>query len=243
MIFPGSVLAGKTPKWIMAFSLIDTRRLYAHGVAGMNPQWAMQDLQHLHQYEYYEPHFQARQGRVAAFRNTRIYGLLIEGGRRVNFASIDPKVSREIFIREGLVEGAYETRVGFVQANRRLLEKYREQEERERRRDLLIGENEIFDFYASRLPDTVVDGPSFEAWAKRLDGPAIRELTLFDEDVIKGEQGEANNGFPRELSVRGQSLRLCDAISFRCPISLAPAWKICNREKPCCRSCPPSCGA
>ncbi len=234
MIFPGSVLAGKTPKWIMAFSLIDTRRLYAHGVAGMNPQWAIQDLQHLHQYEYYEPHFQARQGRVAAFRNTRIYGLLIEGGRRVNFASIDPKVSREIFIREGLVEGAYETRAGFVQANRRLLEKYREQEERERRRDLLIGENEIYDFYASHLPDSVVDGPSFEAWAKRLDGPCIRELTLFDEDVVKGEQGDASDGFPRELQTRDQRLRLgyvfdpsdeADGVSVHIPLELLNQFK------------------
>ncbi len=229
MIFPASVLAKKTPKWIMAFSLIDTSRLYAHGVAGMNPQWAIRDLEHLHQYEYYEPHFQQRQGRVAAFRNTRIYGLLVEGGRRVNFAAIDPIAAREIFIREGLVEGRYASRIGFLQANRRLIERYREQEERERRRDLLIGEQQMFEFYAARIPPEVVDGPSFERWAKTLDAAAIRELTLFDEDVVQGEQGGDAGEFPRELALRNQRLRLshvfdpadeADGVTVHIPLAL-----------------------
>jgi ATP-dependent helicase HrpA len=229
MIFPASVLARKTPKWIMAFALIDTSRLYAHGVAGINPQWAVQDLEHLHQYEYYEPHFQERQGRVAAFRNTRIYGLLIEGGRRVNFAAIDPAAAREIFIREGLVEGRYHSRVGFLQANRRLIERYREQEERERRRDLLIGEQQIHAFYDARIPESVVDGPSFEQWARRLDAAAIRELTLFDKDVVQGEQGRDDGAFPQYLELRGQRLRLshvfdpadeADGVTVHIPLAL-----------------------
>ncbi len=229
MIFPGSVLGGRAPKWIMAFSLIDTSRLYAHTVAAMNPQWAMRDLAHLHQYDYYEPHFQEREGRVAAYRNTRIYGLLIEGGRRVNFAAIDPKAAREIFIREGLVEGRYQSRVGFLQANRRLIDRYREQEERERRRDLLIGEQQIFEFYDARIPPEVVDGPSFESWARNLDGAAIRRLTLFDEDVLQGEQGEDRDAFPDSLEVRGQRLRLshvfdpadeADGVTVHIPLAL-----------------------
>jgi ATP-dependent helicase HrpA len=121
-IFPGSDLAKQTPKWIMAFSMIETTRLFAHGVARFNPQWAMQDAEHLHQYEYYEPHWQARQGRVAAYRNTRIYGLLIEGGKRVNFAAIDAKQSREIFIQRALVEGDYQTNIEVIKSNRKLID-------------------------------------------------------------------------------------------------------------------------
>ncbi|MCP4431814.1 MAG: ATP-dependent RNA helicase HrpA [Gammaproteobacteria bacterium] len=117
MIFPGSTLARQAPKWIMAFSLIETNRLYAHAVARFNPQWAMQDATHLHQYEYYEPHWQPRKGRVAAFRNTRIYGLVIESGKRINFAAIDPIQSRQIFIQSGLVEGDYRTNVEVIKAN------------------------------------------------------------------------------------------------------------------------------
>ncbi len=229
MIFPASVLAGKTPKWIMAFALIETRRLYAHSVAGMNPQWAMQDLQHLHQYEYHEPHFQDRQGRVAALRNTRIYGLLIEGNRRVNFAPIDPVASREIFIREGLVEGRHASRIGFLQHNRRLIERYREQEERERRRDLLIGEQQLFEFYAARIPAEVVDGPSFEHWAKGLDAASIRGLTLFDEDVVPGGPSADDGAFPKTLQLRNQTLRLshvfdpsdeADGVTVHIPLAL-----------------------
>ena len=207
-IFPASALAGKTPGWIMAFSLIETGRLYAHVVAVMNPQWAMSDLQHLHQYEYYEPHWQEKQGRVGALRNTRIYGLLIEGGKRVNYASINPEESREIFIREALVEGRYRTRVDFIKSNRKLIDFYRDQEERERRRDLLMGDEVIYDFYDQRLPASVVDAVAFEAWAKQLDAAAIRNLTLFEQDVLATDHEKDTVTYPETLTVRNQTLRL-----------------------------------
>jgi ATP-dependent helicase HrpA len=228
-IFPSSVLAKKTPKWIMAFSLIDTSRLYAHVVSPMNPQWAMADLQHLHQYDYYEPHWQEKQGRVAAFRNTRIYGLMIEGGKRVNYAPVDHKVSRQIFIREALVEGRYRTHVAFIKANRKLIDFYREQEERERRRDLLIGEEEIYDFYDRRLPQTIVDAVFFEAWAKKLDAAEIRELTLFEQDVLATDHEKDTKTYPETLHVRNQRLKLsyvfdpadeADGVSVWIPLAL-----------------------
>jgi ATP-dependent helicase HrpA len=207
-IFPASALAKKTPRWIMAFSLIDTGRLYAHVVSVMNPQWAMSDLQHLHQYEYYEPHWQEKQGRVAAYRNTRLYGLLIEGGKRVNYASINKKESREIFIREALVEGRYKTHVDFIRANRKLIDFYRGQEERERRRDLLIGEDRIYDFYDQRLPASIVDATSFEAWVKNLDAGAIKNLTLFERDVLATEHEKDTTTYPETLTIRNQALPL-----------------------------------
>ncbi|UCB54851.1 MAG: ATP-dependent RNA helicase HrpA [Thiotrichales bacterium] len=207
-IFPASALARKTPKWIMAFSLIDTGRLYAHVVSLMNPQWAMSDLQHLHQYEYLEPHWQEKQGRVAALRNTRIYGLLIEGGKTVNYASINKKESREIFIRAALVEGRYRTAVEFIRANRQLIDYYRGQEERERRRDLLIGEEQIYDFYDQRLPDSIVDSVSFETWAKKLDAAEIRELTLFESDVLATDHEQDTVTYPESLTLKNQCLRL-----------------------------------
>ncbi len=207
-IFPSSVLSKKTPKWIMAFSLIDTSRLYAHVVSALNPQWAISDLQHLHQYEYYEPHWQQKQGRVGAFRNTRIYGLLIEGGKRVNYGSVNPKESREIFIREALVEGNFHTTVNFIQANRKLIEHYRAQEERERRRDLLIGEQQIYDFYHQRLPESIVDAVSFEAWVKKCDASVIKELTLFEQDVLATEHDKDIKTYPEFLYLKDQKLKL-----------------------------------
>jgi len=207
-IFPASVMARKTPKWIMAFSLLDTSRLYAHVVSGMNPQWAVSDLQHLHQYEYYEPHWQPKQGRVAAFRNTRLYGLLIEGARRINYASVNKKESREIFIREALVEGDYQTKINFIKANRKLINYYREQEERERRRDLLIGDEQVYAFYDAQLPDTIVDAVSFESWVKKLDSAQIKKLTLFEQDVLHSEHKTDTVTYPETLSVNHQTLKL-----------------------------------
>lgn len=233
-IFPASALARKTPKWIMAFSLIDTGRLYAHVVAVMNPQWAISDLQHLHQYEYYEPHWQEKQGRVAAYRNTRLYGLLLEGGKKVNYASIDKKASREIFIREALVEGRYHTRVDFIKANRKLINFYRDQEERERRRDLLISDEQIYDFYDQRLPDTIVDAVSFESWVKKLDTASIKKFTLFAQDVLAAEHEKDTVSYPETLHLRDQTLHLtyvfnpadeADGVTVGIPLALLNQFK------------------
>lgn len=228
-IFPSSVLSKKTPKWIMAFSLIDTSRLFAHGVAGISPQWIMADLPHLHQYEYFEPHWQEKQGRVGAYRNTRIYGLLVEGGKRVNYATINPNVSREIFIREALVEGRYQTSVEFIKSNRKLINFYREQEERQRRRDLLIGEEQVFEFYEQRLPLSCVDAVSFEAWSKKLDAQQIKNLTLFEQDVLAGDQHKDTGAYPMSLQVNNQQLALsyvfdpaddADGVSVHIPLAV-----------------------
>lgn len=209
MIFPGSALARQTPKWIMAFSLIETSRLYGHGVARFNPLWAMQDATHLHQYEYYEPHWQPRQGRVAAFRNTRIYGLLVEGGKRVNFAAIEPRQSRQIFIQNALVEGDYRTRIEVLKANRKLIEHYQQQEDKYRRRDILISDKLLFEFYDTRLPPEAVDAPSFEAWVKTQPAGKINELRFLHHEIADSTVDDRHrDGFPEQIAVRGQSLKL-----------------------------------
>ena len=207
-IFPSSVLANKKPKWIMAFSLIDTSRLFAHVVTGLNPQWVMSDLTHLHQYEYYQPYWQEKQARVGAFRNTRLYGLLVEGGKRVNYAAINPKESREIFIREALVEGYFKTQIAFINANRKLIEFYRQQEERERRRDLLIGEQQLYEFYDQHIPESCVDGVSFTQWAKKLPPETIKQLTLFEQDVLVTDHQKDTQTYPEQLQIRNQTLKL-----------------------------------
>ena len=207
-IFPSSVLANKKPKWIMAFSLLDTSRLFAHVVSGLNPQWVMSDLQHLHQYEYYQPHWQEKQARVAALRNTRIYGLLVEGGKRINYARVNPKESREIFIREALVEGFFKTHIEFINANRKLIEFYRQQEERERRRDLLIGEQQLYEFYDQHIPDSCVDGVSFNSWAKKLPAEKTKQLTLFEQDVLATDHKKDLQTYPENLKIKNQTLKL-----------------------------------
>ncbi|MCP4188017.1 MAG: ATP-dependent RNA helicase HrpA [Gammaproteobacteria bacterium] len=234
-IFPASTLAKQTPKWIMAFSLIETRQLYAHAVARFNPQWAMQDASQLHQYEYYEPHWQSRQGRVAAFRNTRIYGLLIEGGKRINFAAIEPKQSRQIFIQNALVEGDYVTRIEVIIANRKLVEHYRQQEDKYRRRDILLSDRLLYEFYDTRLPAEAVDAPSFEAWVKQQSSVQIDNLRFLASDIADDSvDAEKVEGFPELIELRDQTLKLdylfepgneFDGVTVALPLALLNQFK------------------
>jgi len=229
-IFPGSDLAKQTPKWIMAFSMIETTRLFAQVVARFNPQWAMQDASHLHQYEYYEPHWQARRGRVAAYRNTRIYGLLVEGGKRVNFAAIDAKQSREIFIQRALVEGNYQTKIEVIKSNRKLIDYYQHQEDKQRRRDILISDRQLYEFYDERLPPEAVDAPSFEAWLHKQTKAVIDEIRLAEKDLVDQEGTDDNvRDYPPEIHLRNQTLKLdyvfdpgneFDGVTVRIPLLL-----------------------
>ncbi len=234
-IFPASTLAKQSPKWIMAFSLIETSKLYAHAVSRFNPQWAMQDASHLHQYEYYEPHWQARHGRVAAFRNTRIYGLLIEGGKRINFAAVDPQQSRQIFIQNALVDGDYVTRAEVILANRKLTEHYRQQEDKYRRRDILLSDRLLFEFYDARLPAEAVDAPGFEAWIKRQSSAQLDKLRFLASDITDDSVDVENkNGFPTRITLRGQPLKLdylfepgneFDGVTIALPLALLNQFK------------------
>jgi len=209
VIFPGSGLARQTPRWIMAFAMIETTRLYAHGVARFNPQWAMQDAVHLHQYEYYEPHWQSRQGRVAAFRNTRIYGLLVEGGKRVNFAAIDARQSRQIFIQRALVEGDYQTTIEVIRSNRKLIDHYQHQEDKHRRRDILISDRQLYEFYDSLLPAEAVDAPSFESWLESQSKTVVERLRFSDENLLAQEvRADSAAEFPSEINIGNQTLKL-----------------------------------
>ena len=228
-IFPGSVLARNTPSWIAAFAFIETSRLFAHGVTTINSQWLLSDFRHLLQREYVEPHWQEAQARVAAYRNTRLYGLLVESRVKVNYASVDAKTSRDIFIREGLVQGSMKSSIGFFIENQKLIERYREQESKERRRDLLVGEETLFDFYQKRVPDKVVDGITFEKWALTLNPAEIKKLTLFSEDVLQSNEVADEKNYPKILQVREQKLPLsyifdpaddADGITVRIPLAI-----------------------
>jgi ATP-dependent helicase HrpA len=208
-IFPGSELSRQAPSWLMAFAFIETSQLFAHSVARCNPQWAMQDAQHLHQYEYYEPHWQSKQGRVGALRNTRIYGLLIEAGKKVNFASIEPVQSRQIFIQSGLVEGQYFGRVKAIRRNQDLLNHYQYEEDKLRRRDLLIGEQQLYEFYDARLPAEAVDSVSFDAWFKKQDEQAQQQLQFLKTDILQTETVDhSKRDYPEQVIKRGQTLNL-----------------------------------
>ncbi|MEU6752873.1 ATP-dependent RNA helicase HrpA [Spirillospora sp. NPDC046719] len=166
-VFPGSALFKKPPRWVMSAELVETSRLWGRINAKIEPDWIEPLAEHLVKRSYSEPHWSKKQAAVMAHEKVTLYGVPIVADRRVNYGSIDPALSRELFIRHALVEGDWETHHEFFHDNRALLEEVEELEHRARRRDILVDDETLFDFYDARIPEDVVSGRHFDAWWKR----------------------------------------------------------------------------
>jgi len=206
-VFPGSGLSASPPKWLMATALTETGRLYARTNARIEPRWIEQAAPHLVRREYSEPHWQPRPAQVGAFEKVTLYGLVLASRRRVNYGPIDPVASREIFIREALVAGRHRSRGRFLVHNRQLIEEIRALEARSRRRDILIDEQTLYDFYAQRIPAGIHSGKAFEQWLRK-DGHD-RQLFM-DRKALMHHPAAAVTGdrFPDHLPVAGARLPL-----------------------------------
>ena len=163
-IFPGSGLAKKSPKWLMSAELVETSRLFARMNARIDPLWIEPLAEHLVKRSYSEPHWEKKQGSVMAFEQVSLYGLNIVSKRKVNFKAIEPDTCRDIFIREALVNGDSFIKEKFLQHNKALVESIEALEQKARRKDFLIDEQQLVDFYAEKLPESVVCQASFLSW-------------------------------------------------------------------------------
>ena len=166
-IFPGSALAKKSPKWLMAAELVETSRLFARMAAKIDPLWLEPLAQHLVKRNYSEPHWEKKQGAVMAFEQVSLYGLIIVAKRSINFNRIEPATCREIFIREALVNGDSTLKESFLKENRKLVNEVELLEQKARRKDFLIEEQQLVDFYDEKLPETAICQRSFLAWWKK----------------------------------------------------------------------------
>ncbi|MFE9771023.1 ATP-dependent RNA helicase HrpA [Streptomyces sp. NPDC005931] len=166
-IFPGSALFKKQPRFVMSAELVETSRLWARVNAKIEPEWVEPLAGHLLKRTYSEPHWEKDQAAVMAYEKVTLYGVPIVAQRKVNYGRIDPEVSRELFIRHALVEGDWRTHHKFFADNRRLLSEVEELEHRARRRDIVVDDETLFDFYDRRVPDHVVSGAHFDSWWKR----------------------------------------------------------------------------
>ncbi|HWT22255.1 MAG TPA: ATP-dependent RNA helicase HrpA, partial [Solirubrobacteraceae bacterium] len=163
-IFPGSALARKQPAWVMVAELVETSRLWGRTAAQIQPRWVEPLAGHLLRRTYEEPRWDPKRGAVVATERVTLYGLPIVAGRTVAYGRIDPAASRELFIRRALVEGEWETRHDFFHANRRAVEEVEALEDRARRRDILVPDQVLFDFFDARIPADVVSGTHFDRW-------------------------------------------------------------------------------
>ncbi|MGO1317500.1 MAG: ATP-dependent RNA helicase HrpA [Cellulomonadaceae bacterium] len=185
-IFPGSAVVKKPPAWIMSAELVETSRLWARDVARVQPEWAEELGAHLVKRVYSEPHWSTKQGAALAYEKVLLYGLPIVAKRTVLFGTVDPAQARELFIRHALVQGEWTTHHAFFAANRALLEEAGELEARARRRDLVVDDDVLYEFYDQRIPDTVVSARHFDSWwksARRTDP----ELLTFTPELLVPE--------------------------------------------------------
>lgn len=241
-IFPGSSLAKKTPKWIMAAELIETSKLFAHTVAKIEPEWVIAAAEHLIKRQHFEPHYDSRSGQVMVFEKITLYGLVIVEKKSVSYSHIDPAQCREVFIRAALVEGQYDQHPkrkhaqnknpqnDFFVHQQTLLKELEDLESKARRRDIVVDEQVIFDFYNERIPESVVNLAGFEAWRKKAEHTNSTLLFLTREVLMRHGAGEITQAqFPNELEWRSMVFPLSyhfepnhafDGVSIHVPMSV-----------------------
>ena len=208
-IFPGSALFKKSPTFVMAAELVETSRLWARVAARFDPLWAEQVAPDLVKRSYSEPHWSTRQGAVMAYEKVTLYGVPLIAQRRINYGRVDPVVARELFIRHALVEGDWRTHHKFFHRNRALLQEVEELEARMRRRDLLVDDETLFDFYDARIGPDVVSERHFDKWWKdaRKENP---DLLDYDKSLLLSDDADDLDeaAYPRTWLHKGFELPL-----------------------------------
>ena len=209
VIFPGSGVFGKSPRWLVAAELLETTKLYARSVAQIEPEWLESLAQHLVRRNHSEPHWEKRQGRVIAIEQVTLYGLPIVTQRRVEYAAIDPRHAREIFIRDALVRCDYTSDAPFFCHNRDLMREIEEIEHKSRRRDILVDEQTVHNFYDERIPMSVYDHRTLEKWRQEVEHKTPRLLYLDREHLMRGSGPVVTaERFPDHLVIDGAHLVL-----------------------------------
>ncbi|MGP5151741.1 ATP-dependent RNA helicase HrpA [Glutamicibacter ardleyensis] len=200
-IFPGSALFKKSPTWVMAAELVETSRLWARTAAVIDPAWVEELAPNLLKHSYSEPHWSKKMGSVMGYEKVTLFGLPIVAKRRMHYWRVDQPLARELFIRHALVEGDWRTHHKFFARNRAVLAEVEELETRMRRHDLRISDEDLFDFYDSRLGENVVSERHFDRWYKRA-AAADPGLLDFDPAAVLASDADQldETAFPRTWS-------------------------------------------
>ena len=201
---PGAHLSKKPGRWTVVSELVETTRLFGRGIANIEPAWLEQVGAHLLRKQLLDPHWEKKSGEVIALERATLYGLVVYSGRRVPFGKVDPQTAREIFIREALVEGQWETNLTFLDANHRMIAKVEELEHKSRRQDVLVDDELIYAFYDQQIPADVCSGRLLEAWYKNEVKRQPSLLVLSREELMRHEAaGITTQAFPKTIRLGG----------------------------------------
>jgi ATP-dependent helicase HrpA len=201
---PGSRLSKRPGRWIVAAELVETARLFGRCMANIDAQWIEQVGGHLIKKQLLDPHWEKKAAQVSALERATLYGLVIYNNRRANYASVDAAGAREIFIREALVAGNWDSKLPFLAANHKLMAQVEELEHKQRRQDVLVDDELIFAFYDSQVPADAHNGAAFERWWKDASRNNPRLLFLTREELMRHEAaGITTQAFPKTLRLGG----------------------------------------
>ena len=202
---PGAHLTKKPGRWIVASELVETTRLFGRGIANIEPQWLEQVGGHLLKKQLLDPHWEKKAAEVVALERATLYGIVIYNGRRTNYSRVDMAGAREIFIRQALVDGEWETPLPFLAANQKMVRQVEELEHKARRQDVLVDDELIYAYYDQQLPDDVCSGYSFERWYREELKKQPRLLLLLTrEELMRHEAaGITTASFPKTIRLGG----------------------------------------
>jgi ATP-dependent helicase HrpA len=229
-VAPGSCLKKMRPKWVIAAELVDTTKLYARCVAKIEPDWIEPLARGLTQSTYTDPRWDRKMGMVNAWERVSLYGLTIIPKRRVHYGPINPQESREIFIREALANGDFDTKAAFFVANERLIAEVEELEHKARRQDVLVDEHQLFAFYDNKIPADIINAASFEKWRADIEKTNPKLLYLTRNDLMRhGADAVTAVQFPEKmrlgaveipLKYRFEPNHLLDGVTATVPLAL-----------------------
>ncbi|WP_431051562.1 ATP-dependent RNA helicase HrpA [Roseateles sp. L2-2] len=201
---PGAHLSKKPGRWIVAAELVDTTRLFGRGIAAIEPQWLPGIAGHLIKTQLLEPHWEKKAAEVVALERATLYGIVLYNNKRVNFGRVDAVAAREIFIREALVNGDWETRLPFLAHNQKQIAKVEELEHKSRRQDVLVDDELIYAFYDQQLPADVYSGVTLEKWFREASKADPKLLQLSRDELMRHEAaGVTSNAFPKTIRLGG----------------------------------------
>ncbi|WP_343642928.1 ATP-dependent RNA helicase HrpA [Roseateles sp.] len=201
---PGAHLSKKPGRWIVAAELVDTTRLFGRGIAAIEPQWLPGIAGHLIKTQLLEPHWEKKAAEVVALERATLYGIVLYNNKRVNFGRIDAAAAREIFIREALVNGDWDTRLPFLAHNQKQIAKVEELEHKSRRQDVLVDDELIHAFYDQQLPADVYSGATLEKWYREASKADPKLLHLSRDELMRHEAaGVTSNAFPKTIRLGG----------------------------------------
>ncbi|MFH1816728.1 MAG: ATP-dependent RNA helicase HrpA [Pseudomonadota bacterium] len=228
-IHPGSALAKKVPKWIMAAELTDTGRLLARTVAEVRPEWIEAAGRHLLTRMTIEPHWEKDGARVVAFERVSLYGITLVPRRKIHYGPIDPELSRELFIRGALGAGDYDTKAPWFVHNRALIKEIEDLEHKARKSGVWLDEERIFRVFDARVPQDIHNGAAFETWRAEAEAANPEILFLQREDILGEGLGADHTLFPETMQVDGVACPLkyrfepghaLDGVTLRLPLYL-----------------------